>query len=465
MKILLVSPSQAEIRKNISTSDFPPLGLGYVAAALERAGYAVEIMDIDADKITEENFIRTIKRKNFNLIGFNTTTPTFNNAVRLSELVKENSDTFTVVGGVHASAMPEETMKFASIDFLVKGEGEATIIELVRALEGSIEIESVDGLYYRKNGRTVNNKDRQLISNLDEVAFPARHLYKSRNYNYPDSLSAPVFPIITSRGCPAYCTFCAASCIFKHRFRMRSPKNIADEIQLLISKYKAKEIHIWDDNFVFVKSRVFGIRDELKRRNIKIRIAIPDGVRIDCVDREVLSALKNMGTYSIAYGVESGSQRILDNVNKNIRLEQVEKVIKMTREAGIEIWAFFILGLPGENEESIKNTIDFAKKINPDIAKFHILKPFPGTKIFDELRAKNLVRDLNFSNYGLYSPPVHDLEELTAEEICRWHNLAYRQFYFRPHIILKQALRLKSLHRLRLNLTAAATIVRHVLQK
>lgn len=459
MKILLVVPSQFKIYGNLSAPDFPPLGLGYIAAVLEKAGHIVRIVDMDADGIKGHEFIKILKMENYGLVGITTTTPTFNEAVYLTRIVKQNSNAFTVLGGMHVTVMPEESMKFDSVDFIVKGEGERTIVELVDYLEGRLKLKAVDGIYYREDGRITKNNDRELIANIDEIPFPARHLYNNKNYTYPDTLSAPVFPIVTSRGCLGHCIYCAVKCMFKNKFRTRTPRNVVDEIELLVTRFKAKEIHIWDDNFTFVKSRVIQIKDELKRRNLKVRFAMPDGLRVDCVDKELLRALKEMGTYSVAFGVESGSQKTLDRVKKGIRLERIEEVFRLTRKAGIEIWAFFMIGLPDEDGTRIRETIDFAKKINPDVAKFHILKPFPGTEVYKEFSSSNLILDYNFDSYGIHTPPVHRLKNLSREEILGWQKYAYRSFYLRPGILLRHIFRLKSFHRLKLNFIAGRSVL------
>lgn len=465
MKILLIAPSQSRVYGKFSAPAFPYISLGYLAIVLEKAGHHVKIMDIDAEKVSEQDFIKNVIEENYGLVGITTTTPTFNEAIHLADLVKKNSKAFTVLGGVHVSVMPEESMKFNSVDFIVKGEGEKTIVELADYLEGRIKLESVDGVYYRQDGKILKNKDRELISNLDEIPFPARHLYKNQNYTYPDTLATPAFPIITSRGCPAHCSYCATNSIFKHNFRARTPKNVVDELEFLVKEFKAKEIHIWDDNFVFIKSRVIEIKNEIKRRNLKLKFAFPDGVRIDCVDEELLTALKEMGTYSIAFGIESGNQYILNKINKGIRLECVEKVFRLVRKLGMEIWAFFIIGLPDEDKEKIKETITFAKNINPDVAKFHILKPYPGTKVYEEFLKDNLILDYNFNNYGLHTPPVHRLKNLSADQILYWQKRAYRSFYLRPAILMRHVFRLKSINRLKLNFIAGKNILKSVIKR
>lgn len=465
MKVLLVVPSQSDTYGNFAAPDYPSLGLGYLGAVLEKAKHAVKIVDIDADEVSEQDFIREIKTNDYGMVGITTTTPTFNKAVCLSRLVKQNCDAVTVLGGIHATIMPEESMKSDTVDFIVKGEGEKTILELIDYLEGRTELEFVDGIYYRKNGNILKNKERSLIDNLDEIPFPARHLFNQQRYAYPDTLYSCAFPIITSRGCPANCSYCNSKNIFSRRFRFRSPQNVVDEIEYLTKNFKAKEIHIWDDNFTVRKEGVFQIRDEIKRRNIKVKFAFPNGLRADCVDEARLRALKEMGTYSVAFGVESGNQKVLDRVNKNIKLEEIEVAFKLTKKIGLETWAFFMIGLPSETANTIKDTINFAIKLNPDVAKFHILKPFPGTEVYKEFMELGLLLDNNFDHFGIHTPPVHRLETLGPNDLLEWHRKAYRYFYLRPSILLKQLLRLKSFNRLKLNLTAAVGVLKNILRK
>lgn len=462
MKILLVSPSQSGAYGNLTPPDYPNLGLGYIAAALEKSGHTVKIVDIDADKVTKEKFISDLKEEGYGLVGITTTSPTFSKAVELTKIVKDVSKAVTVLGGIHVTVAPEESIRYDSVDFIVKGEGEVTILELVNYLEHGADIASIDGLYYKNNGSVVKNRDRALIDNLDDLPFPARHLFNRHNYSYPDALLKPAMPIITSRGCPANCNYCNSKNIFTRKFRVRGPENILAEIEYLIKEYGVKEIHIWDDNFTTQKKRVFQIRDEIKRRNIRIKFAFPNGLRADYVDEEVLRALKDMGTYSVAFGVESGNQEVLDRVNKNIKLGEIERAFRLARKIGLEIWGFFMIGLPGDTADSIKDTIDFAIRLNPDVAKFHILKPFPGSEVYKEFLERGLLLDYNYDHFGIHTPPVHRLETLSPGDLLEWHKLAYRRFYLRPTVIVKQLVRLKSFNRLKLNISAASGVLKSI---
>ena len=452
MKILLVNPSQVEVYGKVGSPDYSPLGLAYIGAVLEKAGHKVRIIDIDTEKISEEQFLKIIK-SHYELIGFTATTPTYKKAVKLCELVKKNTDVVTVLGGIHATIAPDTCTQSEFIDFVVRGEGEVTILDLIYAIQGKKAYAEVKGISFKENGKIMHTSERELIKNIDEIPFPARHLYNQRKYTYPDSLLTPVMPIITSRGCSHNCTFCCTKLIFGSRVRFRSAKNVVDEIEYLVREYGVKEIHFWDDNYTLNKKRVFEIHNELNERNIKLKFAFPNGLRVDQVNEKILKCLKSMGVYSVAFGVESGNQTILNNVKKGISLEQIEKAYSLTKRIGFETWGFFMLGLPGETEKTIKDTINFAKKINPDIAKIHILKPFPGTEVFNQLMTAGMITEFDYSKYGIHTRPVHKLPDLSEDDLLRWLKKAYRMFYLRPFKIISQLLRtLKSWERFKLNI-------------
>lgn len=461
MRIILINPPSGEVYGGLPAPMQLPLGLAYIAATIEQAGYDVKVIDIETENLTEKQLIKKITDIEPSIVGITCTTPTYNSAVKIHQIIKNVSKNIkTILGGIHPTIVPEEAIKPDCVDFVIVGEGEKTIIELISTIKHQGNLSSVKGLVYKKNGKIIMNTPRELIQNLDELPFPARHLFQNQKYTYPDSLSKNTFPIITSRGCPGRCIFCNTQNIFGHQFRARSAKNVVDEIELLINKYSAEEIHIWDDNFITDKNRVFEIRDELKKRNLKINFAFPNGLRADFLDENILKCLKEMGTYSIAIGVESGSQMILNRARKNIRLEKIQDTFKLAKKLKLETWAFFMFGLLGETKETIQETINFAKKLDPDIAKFHILKPYPGTEIYNELKKNGLLLTEEYSCYGIHTLPVHKLPDLTAEEILNWQKIAYLKFYFRFGKVFQQIYRLKSVYRIKLNLLMAFTFLK-----
>ena len=459
MKIFLINPSHGEVYGKLTPPDHPHLGLAYIAAVLEAENHAVRIIDIDAEQISPDGLVGAISAENPDMVGITATTPVIYSAFKIAELVKKNSSSLTVVGGMHATLMPEECVANEFVDFAVFGEGEKTILELLECIKSGGDYSKIKGLAYKKGGETVRNEPREPIQDLDSIPFPARHFFKNQKYTYPDALRFPAFPIITSRGCPGNCTFCTAKFMHGKRFRNRSAENILEEVELLIREYGAREIHIWDDNFITNRKRVFEVRDGIIKRGIKVLFSFPNGVRADFINREILQALKDMGTYSIAIGVESGNQRILDSIQKGIKLEQIENAFKLAKELKLETWGFFLLGLPEEDSKTMEETIDFAIKLDPDIAKFHILKPFPKSIVYEQLKSKGLIIDENYIHYGIHTKPVHRLPTVSQEELLEWQQKAYRSFYMRPSKMLKEIARLKTWNRMKLNLSTGASVL------
>lgn len=466
MNILLINPSDPAVYGKMTSPEHPHMGLAYIAAVIEKAGHKVALLDMHAENMSHNELNQICELQKPALVGITATTPIIHIALEIAKEVKSSFSTKIVLGGVHPTLMPKECLANDQIDFVIKGEGERTILELLEHLEKGTVPEEVEGLLYKDaKGNLIENKDRCAIADLDSLPFPARHLIKNQKYTYPDALFSPAFPIITSRGCPGKCTFCSAAFLHGRKFRFRSAENVVDEIEFLVNKYGAKEIHVWDDNFVTNKKRVFAIRDEFKKRKIKITLSFPNGVRVDSINEDILSALKDMGTYSLGFGVESGSQEILDNVQKNITFEKIETAFALAKKLKFEIWAFFLLGLPGETPATIQQTIDYAIKLDPDIAKFHILKPYPRTAVYEELLAKNLILDNDYRHYGIHTAPVHRLPDLTSEELLEWQKKAYRKFYFRPSKFIKQILRIKSFNRFKLNISPTISILKQIFTK
>ncbi len=460
MKILLVVPSQQMIYGKIRPPDHPHLGLLYVAAALDKDGNDVLLADFDADRLSMPSFKGLLEREKPDIVGLTATTPTYAATLSIAEFVKRQTGIRTVLGGVHATLMPHESMKSGFFDFIVKGEGEITSSELILALKGEGALDSVKGILFRREGEVVETPDRPFMEDLDELPFPSRKLLASRKYRYPDALRSPAFPIITSRGCPGKCSFCTAKFAHGSKFRFRSPDNVVDEIEMLVREHGAREIHIWDDNFITNPGRVFKISDEIIRRGIKCLFAFPNGVRADFIREDILLAMRRMGAYSLAIGVESGNQIILDSIGKGVSLDQIRKAFSIAKRIGFETWGFFLIGLPGEDASTIRQTVDFAIELDPDVAKFHLLKPYPKSKVSDELKRLGLLVDEDYVHYGIHTGPVHRLETLSQEDLEKLHKEAYRKFYMRPSKLISQIGRLKTLNRARLNISAALSILK-----
>ena len=231
---------------------------------------------------------------------------------------------------------------------------------------------------------------------------------------------------------------------------MRSINNILNEIEILVGEYRVKEIHFVDDAFNLIKERVLTLCQTIKERKLDINFEFSNGLLAENIDEDILSSLKSIGVINVGFGVETADDNIRIRAGKGTNLETFENSLKLSKEMGFETWGFFMFGFPGETIDTIKTTIKFAKRIDPLFVKFMILKPYPGTEVHRYLSERNLIDDLNFDNYGVYTPPVHHLDSITSKEILYWQKRGFREFYLRPRKILSYVLRINSLARLRI---------------
>ncbi len=455
MKILLINPSQKMVYGIHMLPSSPPLGLLHIGAVLEKMGQDVRLIDVDIEGLNQERLHSIINDFHPDLVGITSVTATFNQALEVAQEIKSLRDIPIVLGGIHATVDPAGAITHPNIDFLIKGEGEITICELVKILgAGSFNFEDIKGLWYKKDRMVYHNEDRELIQDLDSIPYSAFHLLKSLNLYLPaDAIKAPVAPIITTRGCPFNCTYCCTKQIFGRKVRARSVENVVGEIEILVKRYGVKEIDIMDDCFTYDKDRVSEFCTEIKRRNYKLAFCFSNGIRADQVDYEILKALKDIGLRYVMFGVESGDPQVLKNIKKGLRLDRVKEAFRIAKSLRLETWACFIIGLPGDTDQTIRRSIDFAKEIDPDFAKFLILKPFPGTEVFKDLQSKGLITDLNYDYFGVYTKPVHYLPEMSSERMLEWQKKANREFYLRPSKIFRHLLMmLKSWQRVKVSL-------------
>jgi anaerobic magnesium-protoporphyrin IX monomethyl ester cyclase len=361
--VMLINPYDENAVKNALGFITPPLNLMYLASSLEKESYSVKIIDDDLLQQGYENIAKKVEKVNPPLVGVTAGTSTIRSALKYLELIKEISpDTLTVIGGPHTTFMPYETFKDAEyLDVAVMGEGEETIVELAEyATLNNQNLNDVKGIVYRDSDKNkiLTTEKRPLIEDLDSIPFPARHLVSFNDY---DATQDQTGGIITSRGCVYNCNYCSSSLIMGKKFRSRSPNNVVDEIEELIDTYHINDIGFMDDTFMLNKKRAGEIADEIKARDLDISFVASS--RVDRVDRDLLENLKSSGLKTIYYGVESGSQRILDLMKKGITLKNVEDAVRIAKDVNLDVLTSFILGYPGETEEDMNKTIDFQQNL------------------------------------------------------------------------------------------------------
>lgn len=451
LRMLLVNPSQRHVYGKKMMPAYPPLGLLYIGTVAEDEGHTVRLVDIDTEEIDGESFRKIFRDFNPDVVGLTGTTPTFPDALRWARVCKKLKKGVRVIaGGVHVTSAFQEVLRENVVDVVVLREGEETIKELLRVITSGKGLEKIKGIGFKKGRKIVINELRPLIEDMDTLPIPDRTLLvKPDRFSPPDALNLPAVNLMSSRGCPGGCTFCCAKNVFTRRFRFRSVAHMITEIEELV-RDGVREIHIIDDAFTINKQRVLDFCREVKRRKITVSFQLINGVRADFVDRQILRALRSIGVKTIGYGVETGNLDILLKIKKGIPFEKTRRAYRLSKELGFETWAFLIFGLPGETDETARETIEFTKELDPDFAKFLILKPYPGSEVYAQLHGEGLLLSSNYADYGAYASPVHRLPGMTPERMVYWQKQAFKEFYFRPKKIWSHLKRVHSLTQLRL---------------
>lgn len=438
----MMSVYKGTMLKN-SVPHYPPLNLLVVAGALKQQNIPVTLLDLDLAH--QEKLYDKLKEKlnefKPTLVGVTFTTALYGHCVKIAEIIKQfDKNIIVVAGGAHASSKPEDLMEKTQYDMAIVGEGEFTLAEVITTEKEKWN--TIKGLVYKNNdGKIIKTEKRQFIQNLDEIPFPMYELINIQDYNVPPSFrrKTPVAPMETSRGCVWGCTYCNKS-VFGRNFRVKSPERTIKEIEELI-KLGYKEIHINDDMFTTDKERVKKICKILIEKSLKVTWACPNGIRADRVDRELITLMKKAGCYRVSFGAESGNQQILDNIDKNQTIQQVEEAFKICKEVGMIAYGFFMFGLPGDTEETMQQTIELAKRCNPDVAKFGIMIPLPSTKIYEEWRNKHITSE-NWDDYSFHKGKVvYNHPTLSHETINKYYKKAYKEFYLRPSYLIQRAIR------------------------
>ncbi|MFH1444979.1 MAG: radical SAM protein [Nanoarchaeota archaeon] len=465
MKILLINPPFVAGKKQKFT--LPPLGLLYIAAVLKGDGFDSEILDCNVTNYTLKEIADYIVRKNPGMVGMGIMTPQIVNTLKICKTVKEKNINIKIcLGGSHVNSVGEEIFEFTNdVDFLITGEGEYTFLDLVKNLNG--DYGKVKGLIYRKDGKIKVNEKMEPIKNLDELPFPDFSLVDLNQYKSPYVENYPMIPMIASRGCPYNCSFCDAYRTHGRVLRKRSPKNIVDEIEYNKKRFGVGHVAIKDSTLILDKKWVHEFCDDLMERNLKITWNCNS--RVDNLDAELLKKLKKAGCMMLAFGVESGSQTVLNNIRKQTTLQQVREAFKMTKSAGLKTYGFFMIGNPGDNPVRVRKTIDFAKELNPDLVAFHITEAYPGTEIYEQGLKDKTLSDSKWYMHGMNEyvgivPMSACLEypDLTKEQQQVFLKMAYREFYMRPAYIIKKIAGIKNFKQLKDVVNAGLEVVKSV---
>ena len=454
MKILFINPPYTNFEGiKESGGRMLPLSFGYLAsyARKEVSGLQFEVLDCEVEGLDYQEIKKRAENAKPDVVSITAPTPAMNHIYKISEIIKEIYPNAKIVaGGPHPTVLPERTMKEGEkIDFVVIGEGELTFAELLQSLKnGQKEFSDISGLGWRKGDEIIINRGRELIKNLDELPFPARDIFNLKLY-----YSAPTkkvseesaTPIITSRGCPFNCIHCPSRIIWGGLIRYRSADNVVSEIEECVNKYNLREFNFFDDTFTVNKERVMEICRQIIER--KLRIYWICFSRANTIDDELVRVMKAAGCKKISFGLESGSQRILDLMRKRITVEQGRKAIETVKKQGLETHAAFMLGNVGETVETIKETVNFAKSLPLDNATFFITSPFPGTDLYQiAQKLGNINQNTKWESFAplTVQQPILVQNNLTAGELIYWQKRAFREFYLRPKYIIKKLHQIRS---------------------
>ena len=412
-----------------------PLGVYYLAAYLREHGCQVAVIDAEAETLDLEDVMARIDSFAPDLLAVSATTVAFHRANELVSGVKKTWPELPVaLGGPHMTSNTQHALT-AAVDFGVVGEGEEVLLELVTALQTDSDWRAIAGLAWQPSaGEPVINPRQVYIENLDRLPFPAYDLIPDLSVYHPppsNYRALPVANIISSRGCPSLCTFCDNS-IFGTHFRQRSAQNVADEIEHLYRHYGVREIAFVDDTFTINKQRIYDLFAELTRRDIQLPWTCMS--RINTVDEELLTFMRDHGCWHISFGIESADLEILQRIKKQISLDRVQQVIATCAQLGIRSKGFFIVGHPGENLQTINKTIDFALDLALDDVVVTINTPIPGSTQYREAAQYGQLDETDWSQFNCWRP-VFVPTGLTKELLLAKQKEFYRRFYLRPRIL------------------------------
>lgn len=445
-KVLLFIPPALVFKDRLDINPLPPLGLGYLGAVLEENGIEVKIVDcliegwarraeVSEDTIriglSFDEIEEIIKSYGPDIVGVNNLfTRQHENAHKIYEIAKRlDKNIITISGGAHPTVMPELVLSDPNADYVVLGEGENTIIDLIHLIEGSCEISSLDGLGYRKSGISTIIPKKRFIENLDGLPFPAWHLLNMEKYfglksSHGNRRKKRFSPVITSRGCPAKCSFCSAYAVWGRSFRSRSPDNVIKEIKYLKETYGIEEIMFEDDNLTLDPGRAEAIFDGMIQEDLRMEWDTPNGIAAWTLSENLIDKMKKSGCRSINFAIESGNQYVLDNIiKKPLRLEKVKPLVRYAKKTGLDTGIFLVVGMPNETEKQIWDSFRMAEELGVFTPHISIATPYPGSELYDLCKKENIFHpgfsldDLHIRSFAISTGEIDNekLKKILAE--------------------------------------------------
>ena len=460
--VLLVNPYPRLAKVIMEASQLPPIGLAYTAAFLESKGVTCWIIDANILKLDEEKVMEKIKECNPDMVGVSFNIATVKEAITIAKESKVLGKK-VIMGGPSSKGELLSILEKSGADCIVRGEGEIVTWNLI---EKDFDLKNTKGIAYLENNKVISTPEEEKIKDVDALPFPAYNLLPDLDLYRNRSRRHPIAPMVTSRGCPYGCSFCGSAYT---GWRARSPENVVAEIEYLMKNFDVKQVDILDDNFTLDLNRAEKICDLIINKKIDILITFPNGLRDDRLSEPLVEKLAKAGVYRAGIGIESGDQKIVNNINKSLKLEQVKIALRWLRKNKIVTFGYFQFGLPGETKESMQKTIDFAKDVNPNWANFGITTPLPGTPLYKELQkqGKLTVSEDEGIESGFYSVKTghYDTGDVTIVDVMSYQKMAWKKFYFRPSKIMDLLGTIKSYRELEWTVSLTLPILKGVIFK
>jgi len=466
MKVCLINTPYSEIYGELKSSVgiYFALGLGYVASNLLKYDFHVDFLDPEAENLDMEGIRDYILKKKPDIVGMSSATPNVSIANKIAKIIKKEFNIPIILGGIHASCIPEMTLeRYPEFDIIVIAEGEKSFLEICKQYrENKVDLSKIKGIAYRKDGKILKNPPGDFITDVNELPFPARQLVNMKDYkpNVHVNLGKRSATILTSRGCPYYCIYCASYMAMGRKYRPHSAKYVLAEMKYLVDNYSINHFVIQDDTFTVNKKRVMDICQGIIDN--KWDVIWYCFARVDTLDEEVLRKMKESGCYCIGYGIESGDQQILNNLKKGTTVEKCREIVKLTKKLGIRTLSFFIFGNPGETKETMEKTVQFALELDTHMAFFNHFIPYPGTEVFN-----NMIKDgqmdekKNWDNFFSFGyEPVIQHENISKEYMEKFTSQAHLRFYLRPKHVMQMLGGIKSASEIKTYAQAAVGILR-----
>ena len=408
-----------------------PLNISLLASFIrERGDYECSLVDLETKEVlSPAEMADIVLAESPKYVCITTLTPRYPTVVRMAQQIKRlNPGVVIIVGGPHVTGSPQTTM-YDGISFGITGEGEEALLELLNTLEKGHTVSAVKNLVYRDNGTTKVNEVRPFIRNLDELHFPAWDLMELEEYLDPAYFEGNHLAMFSGRGCPYDCTFCASCVTWRRKLRLRSVENVMDEIRHIVNVLGINNLMFWDDSFAANKKRAIAICNSIIEEKININYTVQ--IRADSLSEDLAAALRDSGCSFAAIGVESGNDEILKRIGKKETKAQLRCAVEIMKESSLPVIASYIIGLPGDTHETIKETIDFAFELDANQSKFMILAPYPGTRVYNLAVRKGLVDPTSFEQMELlnyYDSVAINLSEVSDENLISYQDDAYSRF-------------------------------------